>query len=399
MNVMRKVNALLPLLMAGFLCLPLATPVRAASAQTHAAPPPGVGIAHTLSTITGVAISPLMGVGAVGCYQYFKAKTPAEKAQLPWFAQPVFWVPAFLIVGICFLKDTLGVTFPPGFKKPLDVIETMEHKLAGLVATGAFVPIVVNMIHEANATGSQPAASLATLGFAAIDFHGVAYTALMTPLAMILFFVVFLASNAINILILLSPFPAVDAALKAGRTALLGTVVATAWINPWMGAAWALVLIFAAYLIAGWSFRLSHFGLVFIWDFCTGRKRHFTPDPKENNVFLCRKFQKVPARTYGKLSRNAQDQLVLNYRPWLVLARRTLVLSPGEYLVNRGVFYSEIVRQEGESLKTVILLPPRYLGHEAALAEIYHFAGVRNASFRAAWAWLKRLFTGRITAA
>jgi hypothetical protein len=31
--------------------------------------PPGVDIAQTLSTITGVAISPLLGVGTVGCYQ------------------------------------------------------------------------------------------------------------------------------------------------------------------------------------------------------------------------------------------------------------------------------------------------------------------------------------------
>ena len=37
--------------------------------------------------------------------------------------------------------------------------------------------------------------------------------------------IVFLAANAINILILLSPFTIVDAALKTFRTAILATVV------------------------------------------------------------------------------------------------------------------------------------------------------------------------------
>jgi hypothetical protein len=45
------------------------------------------------------------------------------------------------------------------------------------------------------------------------------YNALMVPIAMAAFFIVFLASNAINILILLSPFTTVDAALKGFRTA------------------------------------------------------------------------------------------------------------------------------------------------------------------------------------
>jgi hypothetical protein len=96
----------------------LFSPLKAAAAmETKAgaktAPPPGVQIAQTLSTITGVAISPLLGVGAVGCYQYFKAETPEQKAKLPWFANPLFWVPAFLVVGLCFLKDTAGIACPP----------------------------------------------------------------------------------------------------------------------------------------------------------------------------------------------------------------------------------------------------------------------------------------------
>ena len=64
-----------------------------AQATAKVPPPPGVEIAKTLSVVTGVAISPLLGVSAVGCYQYyFKAKTDEERAKLPWFASPLFWL-------------------------------------------------------------------------------------------------------------------------------------------------------------------------------------------------------------------------------------------------------------------------------------------------------------------
>jgi hypothetical protein len=212
---------------------------------------------------------------------------------------------------------------------------------------------------------------------------------------MVAFFIVFLASNAMNILILISPFSTVDAALKSCRTALMASVVGTAWINPWMGAAWALVILFISWLIAGWSFRLSHFGIVFLWDFLSGRKLRFHPETSGNNLFLSRKTENAPPRTYGKLVRNDKGELVFTYRPWLVLAQCTLVLPAGQYETGRGVLYSEILRVENGSAKTVILLPPRYLGHEEEVAKVYGFAGTRDVGLRAGWAWFKNFFGGK----
>jgi hypothetical protein len=382
------------LLLAVICSLPLAGFAASSGAKPADPNPQAKKVCQTISEVTGVAISPLMGVGAVGAYEYFKARTPEQKAKLPWFANPLFWVPALLLVGACFVKDSSGIVLPPGLKKPFDAAETVEHKISGLVATGAFVPIAASIFHAPDQAG----ASLASLGFAAIDLHRL-YNALMVPVMMAAFFIVFLASNAIQILILISPFGAVDAALKSFRTAIIGTIAVSSFANPWIGAAWALVVILISYLIAGWSFRLSHFGLVFIWDFFTGRKSRFQPDPKENKLFLARKTNRVPARTYGKLSRNEKGELVLNYRPWLVLPQRTLILPAGNYEAGRGVFYSEILRVEGASAKTMILLPPRYRGHEEEIAKIYNFAGVRDVGIRAAWAWFKSLFGGTKTAA
>ncbi len=356
-------------------------------------------ICEAVATITGVAISPLLGVSCVGAYQYFNA-APEQKAHLPWFADPLFWVPALLIVLVCFAKDAAGTTvLPTALKKPLDALETVEHKVSGLVATGAFVPFIASVFQAPGHDG----ASLAALGFATIDLHWL-YNALMVPVAMAAFFIVFLASNAINILILISPFTTVDTALKVFRTAILGTVVGSSAIgswsgHPWVGAAWAAIIILISYFIAGWSFRLSHFGLVFLWDFFTGRKARFKPDATANKLFLGRKINKVPSRTYGKLTRNEKGELVLNYRPWLILPQRALVLPDGKYETGRGVFYSEILQVEGDSAKTMILLPPRYLGHEEEVAKIYNLAGTRDVGLRAAWAWFKSLFSSKTTTA
>ncbi len=350
---------------------------------------PGKQIAQQISLLTGVAISPLLGVSAVGCWEYCHAKTDAEKAKLHWFANPLFWFPALLLVLACFAKDTAGTALPTAVKKPLDVVETVEHKISGLVATGAFVPIAVSMFSMAH---HNDGAMLAGSGFAAIDGSSI-YSVLMTPVAMIAFFIVFLASNAINILILLSPFTVVDAALKGVRAAILASVAGTALMNPWIGAAWALGIIIVSYFIAGWSFRLSHFGIVFIWEFLSRRCKRFTPDNTVNRMFLARKINKVPSRTYGKLTRDASGKFIFEYHPWLVLPQRTLVLpADGQYAVGKGLFYSEILHINGDVTRSALLLPPRYRGHEEQLVNIYRFVDVRDTGLRATWRWIRGLF-------
>lgn len=362
----------------------------AASISRSATPPPGRELAQTLSLITGVAISPLFGVGAVGAWQYFEAKTPEQKAELHWYANPGFWGPALFLVALCFVKDIAGTALPTILKKPFDIAESIEHKISGLVATGAFVPLAISVFQNSPNDG----AALNALGFAAIDPTPL-FQIVATALGMLIFFIVFLASNAVNILILLSPFSIVDTALKLFRGTVLASVALTAWANPWFGAAWALIVILFAYLIAGWSFRLSHFGLVFLWDFVTGRCKRFTPGNAANKIFLGRRLESVPARTYGRLTRNNQGQFELTYRPWLILPERTLVLPPGRYEIARGLFYSEIVRIETDQAKTIFLLPPRYRGHEAELVSIYELEGVRDVTLRAAWVWLRNSFARR----
>lgn len=96
----------------------------------------GLLLAENIATITGVAISPLRGVGRAGAWNYFS--TPRDrKDDLHWYARPWLWLPMLLLVGIVAAKDSVGTVMPPGLKKPLDVAETVESKISGLVGAGA----------------------------------------------------------------------------------------------------------------------------------------------------------------------------------------------------------------------------------------------------------------------
>ena len=370
-----------------------------ASVPVKADRSPGQPVAVAISTVTGIAISPLLGTGAYGAYQWMSAKDEAARAALPWFAQISFWLPALLLVGACAAKDALGAALPPGLEKPFDVIETLENKVSGLVAAGAVVPLSVSamtkMVLGGGALAAAPASGLAGSGLAvlplgAADFSGL-LNILTVPLGLAVFLVVWLGSHAINVLILLSPWGAIDAGLKAARTALLGLVTVTATLNPWLGALLSVVVIVVAYLVAGWAFRLTVFGSVFCWDFLSGRRKSFTPAAGANPVFAGPALAGVPVRTLGALEKEAGGGLRFRYRPWLVLPEKYSPVAgeTRQLAVGEGAFFSDIVTAEGRSLFS---LPPRYRGHEAQVAGIYGLGGgVKPAGLRKAWGALKEL--------
>jgi hypothetical protein len=282
------------------------------------------------------------------------------------------------------------------------VAETLENKVSGVVATGAFVPIAASIFGTfSSGSGEGTAAaghSLCLAGLATFHFS-LLLNILTIPLAMTAFVLVWLLGHVINILILISPIGAVDAALKSLRTSLMGLVTVTSFINPWAGAVLSIIIIVLAYFLAGWSFRLTVFGSVYIWDFITGRRRHFKPEPDANWMFTARKIEKTPIRTYGKLLAGEKGQLRFEYRPLLVAGpTRTLVLPVGTYAVGRGLFYPEIMSVEhgGEKGRALLVLPPRYRTHEDEVAKVYGIAEVRDVGllrgFKAIWNWTKDLF-------
>lgn len=364
------------------------------------APSSTLPIAGVISTVTGIAISPLLGTAVFGAWQYFQADGEAARAALPWFAQVKFWLPALLIVAVCAAKDTFGAVVPPGLKKPLDVLETIENKASGLVAAGAVIPFTLGGIWKwvfgsGSAGAADPLAlssGLAMIPMGALDLSWL-LNLLTAPFAIAMFMVVWMASHAINVLILLSPWGAIDAGLKAARTALLGVLTVTSQINPWAGAALSLVVVLLAWFVSGWAFRLTFFGTVFCWDWLTRRRNRFVPKENHNWMFAGGSLPGVPPRTYGRLARN-EAGLVFSYRPWLFGQAKEAPLPTGANRlgVGRGLFFSGVAAS-GEP--TLLLLPPRYHGHEEAVARAYALgAGVHEAGIRRARGLIRELFGG-----
>jgi hypothetical protein len=376
---------------------------KASPAPVPADKSPVAPFAAAISTITGIAISPLLGTGAFGAYKWFTAKDDAARAALPWYAQLKYWLPMLLVVGVCAAKDAFGAAVPAALKKPFDIVEAVENKMSGVVAAGAVVPFTVStfmdiLVHPVSHTAGPllTPSGLAAIQIGAIDGASI-LTALALPGALAVFAVVWMASHAINVLILLSPWGAIDAALKGARTGLLGLVTITAALNPWAGAALSIVVILVAYLIAGWAFRLTIFGTVFCWDFFTMRAGRFSPRENDNAMFAGAHLPGVPVRTYGRLVQRTEGGLEFSYRPWPWMPIRSAKVGTpaAELTVGRGLFFSEISNRDD---RTFFLLPPRYRGHEETLARAYLLSGVKPAGLRKAWGELRDLFGGRTAA-
>jgi len=370
--------------------LPLLAATRPVQApKTSEEPVIGTQLASTLTQITGIAISPMLGVSALGAWKWYKAETPEQKAALPWYADPKYWVLGLLIVGGVAVKDGAGAALPPGWKKPLDVAETLENKLSGIVAAGAVIPFTMDtltgvLVGGGGHAGLLSSGQLAMIQLGAID-ASVILNVLLAPFAVAVFLLVWFTAHAINVLILLSPWGAVDAALKSLRLSVLGLLGVTHFMPPWVGILGSLVVIVISYFLAGWAFRLTTYGTIFCWDFFTLRRHRFAPDAKENKVFAGKGIKGTPLRTYGKLSRTEEGKLRFRYRPWLVLPEKQVELPELPLAVGRGLFYPTIVATDGDNERTVVLLPPRYKGHEAEFARACGIDTLTDVGLRRAW--------------
>ena len=216
---------------------------------------PGVALAQGITQLTGVAVSPLLGVSAVGAWRFHE--TPAaQRHLLPWFCRPYVWGVTFALLAVCLLKDLLGTAAPPFIKKPLDLLELFENKLSALVACSAFLPFIVSeLTEEQRLSGGASLSAAAHLQFASVLPlpAGMDARLLTIPMAVIGFMMVWLACHAINVLIVLCPFGFIDAVLKLFKASVLMALVSASFIHPYLGAAVSLVIVFVAGLVAPWA--------------------------------------------------------------------------------------------------------------------------------------------------
>ena len=353
---------------------------------------PGVDLAEGVTKLTGVAISPLLGISAVGAWQYYHVPG-ARRPSLPWYCQPLAWGAGLCLIGLCFLKDLFGTVAPPLVKKPLDVAELFENKASALVACSAFVPYVVSQM--ARYTPAQialaPSSGCHFVPFLAVIGLDVRF--LTIPLAILAFLVVWIVCHAIHVLIVLCPFGFIDGVLKLFKTFLLSSVVLSSFISPYLGAAVSLVILGVAVFVAPWAFRLTVFGTLFGLDVLLPKRGRRLVHATEPHAFLARQVAKAPVRTYGRLSRESDGSVTFAYRPWLVFSKRSVTIPAGSVAITKGLLFPSLLHSTDsqQRQRIIVMFLPRYRSHEHLIASHFGIVDIQDSpltkGFRAIRVW------------
>jgi len=110
-------------------------------------------ISGVLSKTIGIAISPILGMGALGAYGYFT--TPVEeRAHLPWYNSPKFWIPLLVILLFVISKDFLATLLPflHPFKKPFDGLANFGNIISAVISMPIVLSFLTNMNSDIVAT-------------------------------------------------------------------------------------------------------------------------------------------------------------------------------------------------------------------------------------------------------
>jgi len=365
----------------------------------------GQRVARAVATVTGTAISPLFGVCVLGAYTYATTPQP-NRAALPFYCAPVFWIPLAILVTLVMLKDTVG-SAAPLLKKPLDAIEIL------VVNKAAFLFAVLPVVwHEAAAISNlRPPGGLLPEGFlafvptvyaaapgAATPSGGAIPIALAAITGAGVAFAVWLTGHALDILALLSPIPLLDVFFKASRVAIFLTVGVLAVLNSRAALVVSLVIIGICLLCFWWAFRLAVFGAVFAWDILRscllGRRRDPSLDG-EVLGFTAYPIGGLRKRSFGALRIAADGSLEFTHRPVGIGFRSAVRLqNPDNYEVGKGFIFPCLLApgKAGKYYRFQFRLLPRYAGYEEEIRDLLRLRGVRDlrvpSEFQSAWNWL-----------
>jgi hypothetical protein len=382
------------------------TNVATPSGEVTAAITRGQAISSAVSVVTSTAVSPLLGVCVLGSYEYFTAPK-ADRAKLPSYTSPWFWIPVGMLLILIFAKDTVG-GFAPLIKKPLDAIEVLMLNKASLIFIG--FPVVFHQV--AKLAGLDSISQLFAFLINGMDpvvyaadassgmFHNatqISVTLLMLALGLIAMFSVWLVGHALDVLILLSPFPFLDLLLKGLKTALFVVLMGSSLINKTLGLGLALCVIVGSLILMGWAYRLAVFGVILAWDILAMMVFGLRSEPKPSEGvagFSARRIRTLPKRTFGSVVL-ANDKMEFQCRRMLVGAiRRYSMDEPGSYEIGRGLFQPSVIRakENKDEHEIMFRLLPRYSGSEEQIRIALGASAVRDIrvprGFKAFWKWL-----------
>lgn len=347
-------------------------------------------------TLTGEAINPLFGVTVLGAWTWLAADEDVRDL-LPVYYQPEVWIPLACIILLMLFNSTLCEALP-FLKIPLNALGDIVNK-AGAIAV---LPLVIKMFADTVAApadnavawlwgGMFPAAYAAEAGAAGGAWLTFGWV-IGAVVGVLIYGAVWLTFNIIDVLILICPFPFIDASLKSFRLAVIGALYAANQVSPLLGAIFAGFIVGVSLLLAGWSFRLSLFGLVWSTDILLFRRA----DAGQTAVraFASEGLVRmgVPMRSLGTLRVGADGELEFLWRPWLVLGVRRVTLgAASEYCCGRGLV-SLSLNRAGQGACCCLRLPPRYRGQADVFAAAYGLADAAPAAREGLRSWFGAFF-------
>ncbi|MBN1881711.1 MAG: hypothetical protein JW885_06010 [Deltaproteobacteria bacterium] len=336
-------------------------------------------IAREASIFIGTALSPILGLVTMGWIEFIAAKKGG--VAVPWDASLWFVIPMTVLWLLIVLKETVGqlLVF---IVKIFDGIDFFLHKLIVFVALASRLPRLLEVILGPGGVEAPPADALipalssiatALAPAASVAAAHAVLSVVLGFICLMVFLVVWLAASTVETACLISPVPLVATILRIGRFLVIGGLALAVVINPYLGAAYAFFVVLISYFVSGWSFRLSIYGAVIGFDTLTMKSRRTDPESEEAlRAFSTSRVKGVPGKSYGRLGASAGG-LTFSYRPWLVLARRDVVLpqDTSGWRVAKGSLNPLVVRpgkKEG-GFDEMFDLAPRYKNHEESVAK------------------------------
>ena len=393
----------------------LTGPAQAAAAQTPApshtagmgdALRQGERLARELTLTTGVAVSPLLGVVLLGAGHYFTA-AEADRPALPWHASPRFWGAAAVLLGLLFLKDSSKVALPKLLVAPLDALETLlEKNLSGLLA----LPVLASAFSTGDfaalqALGTQATELLLPVAWAgetpAAAASGLPGAILGSCVTFAIYAVIWVCSQAGNVLILLSPSSLLDSLLIAAKTTMAVLLLGLAGTLP--GQLLALVLVLLALRLFPRALRLVVFGTLVSQDLVRHRLLgRPVPSPAADRPVRCFtscRLGGLPLLTCGRLG--VQDgALAFSWRPLMVGRERSVqtTIDPATCSLGRGFLSPVVCWRDTRAAARVQLfrLLPATAAHLDLVAAQLGVRGQEETSVRSrlaeGWRWCRSLF-------
>jgi hypothetical protein len=199
---------------------------------------------------------------------------------------------------------------------------------------------------------------------------------------------VWLVGHAVDVLVLLSPFPFIDVLFKGFRAAILLTIVIASMIDRRAGLIVSLVVIFAAFLLFSWALRFAILGTVFAWDllrFMTFGSDGPLDDKQAIAGFTAARIRGIPKQTFGTLSCDPNGILEFRCRRLGFGPIRRIRLEDAVcYEVGRGILYPCVILPEHGSSRYALQfrLTPRYNGKEEHIRARLGMAAVRDIRLR-----------------